>query len=153
VRDLVERMLAMPVPLIDGGRYSSSFVYVDSLVDGMVRAGFSDIARGKIYHLRDDWDVTWKQYLTDLGSFIGKKPVISLPYRFVRPLGALCEFVCNPLGIRPPVSRLSMDILGRDNDVDTTLARTELMWKTTVPYPEAMENIGAWVKETYSGKG
>ena len=24
-----------------------------------------------------------------------------------------------------------------------------LGWKTTIPYPEAMERIGAWVRQTY----
>jgi 2-alkyl-3-oxoalkanoate reductase len=152
VRDIVEKMKAMPVPLIDGGRYSSSFIYVDSLVDGIILATLSDQARGKTYHLRDDWDVTWKQYMTDLGSFIGKKPVGSLPYLPARMLGALCDLVCTPLGIRPPISRMSMDIMGRDNDVDNTLAKAELGWKTKVPYPGAMEKIGSWVKATY-GKG
>ena len=65
----------MPVPLFDGGRYSASFVYVDNLVDGIIRAGTMDIAKGKAYHFRDDWNVTWKEYITDLGSFIGKRPV------------------------------------------------------------------------------
>jgi len=152
VRDIVEKMMVMPVPLIDGGRYSSSFIYVDSLVDGIILAALTEEAKGKIYHLRDDWDVTWKQYTTDLGSFIGKKPMGSLPYRPARMLGALLDRICTPLCIRPPISRMSMDIMGRDNDVDTTLARTELKWKTKVPYPEAMEKIGAWVKATY-GKG
>jgi 2-alkyl-3-oxoalkanoate reductase len=150
VRDIVERMLAMPVPLIDGGRYSSSFIYVDSLVDGIILAALSDKARGKTYHLRDDWDVTWKQYMTDLGSFIGKKPVGSLPYIPARMLGSAFDLVCTPLGIRPPITRMSMDIMGRDNDVDTTLAKTELNWKTKVPYPEALEKIGAWVRAAYA---
>lgn len=149
VRDIVEKMLAMPVPLVDGGRHSASLVYVDSLADGIIRAALSEGARGRTYHLRDDWDVTWKRYMTDLGSFVGKRPVGSLPYRPARMLGSFFDLVCTPLGVRPPVSRMSMDILGRDNDVDTTLAKTELGWKTAVPYPEAMEAIGAWVRENY----
>lgn len=149
VRDIVEKMMSMPLPLIDGGRYSSSFVYVDNLVDGIILAGTLDIAKGKTYQLRDDWNVSWKQYIGDLGSFVGKKPLGSLPYGLARLMGTLCDTVCTPLGIRPPVSRMSIEITGRDNDVDTSLAKSELGWKTRVPYPEAMEKIGAWVKETY----
>jgi 2-alkyl-3-oxoalkanoate reductase len=149
VKDIVEKMLAMPVPLIDGGRHSSSFIYVDSLVDGIILASLADVARGKIYQLRDDWDATWKQYTTDLGSFVGKKPMGSLPYLPARMLGAFFDLVCTPLGVRPPISRMSVDILGRNNDVDNTRAKTELGWKTKVPYPEAMDSIGAWVRATY----
>ena len=81
VRDIVERMMtATGVPLFDHGQYNTSFVYVDSLVDGIIRAGTMDIARGKSYHFRDDWNVTWKEYITDLGSFIGKRPAGKYPF-------------------------------------------------------------------------
>lgn len=149
VRDIIEKMLAMPMVLVDGGRHSSSFIYVDNLVDGIVRAGFSDIGRGKTYQLRDDWDVTWKQYIGDLGSFIGKRPMGSIPYLPARALGGLFDLICTPLGIRPPISRMAIDITGRDNDVDNSLAKQELGWKTTVTYPEGLQAIGAWVKRTY----
>jgi nucleoside-diphosphate-sugar epimerase len=149
VRDFIEKMRSLPVPLIDHGRYDSSFIYVDNLVDGIILAGTMEIAKGKIYHLRDDWGVTWKQYVCDLGSLIGKKPLGSMPYRPARILGSLFEMVCTPLGIRPPVTRLSVDVVGRENTVDTSLARTELGWETKISYAEAMEKIGAWVRETY----
>ena len=41
-------------------------------------------------------------------------------------------------------------IMGRDYDVDTALTRKQLGWETKVPYGEAMERIGEWVKEVYS---
>lgn len=149
VKDIVEKMLTMPMPLIDGGRHSASLVYVDNLVDGIIRAAVSDKGPGKTYHLRDDWDVTWKRYITDLGAIIGKKPVGSIPYGLARFAGAAMDLVCTPLKIRPPVSRMAVEITGRNNDVDTTLARTELGWKTVISYPEAMDQIRAWVLGTY----
>ena len=149
VRDIVEKMIAMPMPLIDHGRHSSSLIYVNNLVDGIILAGTKDIAKGKIYQLRDDWDVTWAQYITDLGAFIGKKPMGSIPYWPARVLGSIFDLVCTPLKIRPPVSRMAIEITGRNLDVDNSLAKQELGWKTTIPYPEAMERIGAWVRQTY----
>ncbi|HPR53489.1 MAG TPA: NAD-dependent epimerase/dehydratase family protein [Deltaproteobacteria bacterium] len=152
VKDIVEKMLNMPMPLIDGGRHSASLIYVDNLVDGIIRAGTRDIARGKTYQLRDDWDVTWKRYIADLGNFIGQKPSLSIPYLPASIAGRFMDLVCTPLGIRPPISRMSVDIVGRDNDVDTSLAKDELEWRTRVAYPEAMEHIGAWVRQNY-GRG
>jgi nucleoside-diphosphate-sugar epimerase len=149
VRDIVEKMIAMPMPLVDSGRHSSSFIYVDNLVDGIILAGTKDIAKGKIYQLRDDWDVTWGQYITDLGAFVGKRPMGSVPYWPARLLGSLFDLVFTPLKIRPPLSRMAIEITGRNNDVDNSLAKQELGWKTTIPYPEAMERIGAWVRQTY----
>jgi nucleoside-diphosphate-sugar epimerase len=149
VREIVDKMLSMPVPLIDGGRYSASLIYVKNLVDGIILAGTRDIAKGKIYQLRDDWDVTWKQYLNDLGTLVGKKPAISIPYPVARSAAWLCDMICTPLGVRPPGSRLSIDVTGRDMDVDNALAKQELGWRTKVSYAEAMESISKWVHEHY----
>ncbi|HHO75438.1 MAG TPA: NAD-dependent epimerase/dehydratase family protein [Deltaproteobacteria bacterium] len=149
VRDIIEKMLMMPMPLIDGGRHSASLIYVDNLVDGIIRAATSEKAKGKIYHLMDDWDVTWKQYINDLGALVGKKSLGSLPYPVARMLGSVMDLVCTPLNIRPAISRMAADITGRNNDVDTTLAQSELGWKTKITYPEAMDKISAWVRETY----
>jgi 2-alkyl-3-oxoalkanoate reductase len=152
VRDIIEQMKKLPVPLFDHGRYHTSFVYVDSLVDGIIRAGTMDIARGKAYHFRDEWSATWKEYITELGSLIGKRPRGSIPFRLAWVLGLILEKILNPLHVRAPLTRLNVGVLGRDNDVDTTRARTELGWKTSVSYREAMDRIGAWVKEQFAGR-
>lgn len=150
VRDIVEKMLKLPVPLIEGGRYSSSMIYVDNLVDGIIRAGTQDVAKGKIYHLRDDWNVSWKQYLTDLAAYVGKRPWPSVPLALIRPVAWFFETVCTPFNIRPLITRMTVDIIGHDLDFDASLAQSELGWRTTIAYPEAMAAIGSWIKAHYS---
>ena len=149
VRDLLDKMKGF-LPVIDGGGQSSSFVYIDNLVDGIILAGTKEIAKGNIYHFRDDWNISWKQYLTDLGSFIGKKPAISMPFWLAFAIAWACDMVFTPFNLRPPLSRFGVYILGRDYDMDTALTQKQLGWKTRVSYTEAMEKIGAWVKEVYS---
>ncbi len=152
VRDLLDKMKGW-LPVIDGGRYSGSFVYVENLVDGIILAGTKKIAEGKAYQFRDDWNVSWKQYLNDLGAFIGKRPVGNIPFRLAWTLAVIMDAVFAPLHLRPPLSRLGIAVLGRDNDVDTSLARSELGWKTRLSYEEAMERIGLWVAERYGRPG
>jgi nucleoside-diphosphate-sugar epimerase len=149
VRDVLDKMKGI-LPLVGGGENSSSFVYIDNLVDGIILAGTKEIAKGNTYHFRDDWDASWKRYLDDLGSFIGKKPSGSVPFPLAFAIAWVCDRVCTPLGLRPPLSRFGVYIMGRDYDVDTTLTREQLGWRTKVPYEEAMKKIGEWVKEVYS---
>ncbi|MEJ5361703.1 MAG: NAD-dependent epimerase/dehydratase family protein [Spirochaetota bacterium] len=149
VRDIVTRLQSVTgVPLIDGGRYSASLVYVDNLVDGIIRAGTMEIAKGKTYHFRDDYVVTWKQYITDLGKIAGKMPKGNIPFAMAWNAAVVMEKVCNQLHIRSPLTRLAVAVIGRDNDVDTTMTQAELKWKTMVPYDGAMKEIGVWVKHT-----
>lgn len=147
VRDIIERYRTGIVPLIDGGRYSASLLYVDNLVDGLYRSGTMDAADGRTYFFRDDWDVTWKRYVEDLGAMIGKKPLGSVPFPLAWFLGYLLEMLLSPLNIRPPVTRLAAGVMGRDNDVRTARAADELGWRTMVSYDEAMTTIGRWVRE------
>lgn len=149
VRDVLDKLKGF-LPLVDGGAYSSSLVYIDNLVDGIILAGTKDIARGKYYHFRDDWTVSWKQYMTDLGALIGRKPAGSIPFGAAIALAWICDRVCTPLHVRPPLTRFSVYITGRDYDVDTTLTRNELGWRTRVPWEEAKQNIARWVREEYS---
>ncbi|MBN1533364.1 MAG: NAD-dependent epimerase/dehydratase family protein [Spirochaetes bacterium] len=145
VRDIVAQMRGSVVPLVDGGRYSTSFVEVENLADGMILAGTKEVAVGKAYHFRDDWDISWKRYVEDLGRMIGKRPHGNLPFRVAWIMGTVLEFILNPLHVRSPLTRLAVSVIGRDNDVDTNLARGELGWKTVVTYEKAMEKIGAWL--------
>lgn len=146
VDEVLRQFQKGPVPLIDGGRYSASLIDVDNLVDGIVKAAASEAACGRTYQLRDDWDVTWKQYLTDLSALIGKKPFGSIPFFAAWRMGAIMEALCTPLGIRPPITRLAAGVIGRDNDVDTAKAKKELGWKTIVSYQEAMQRITEYLK-------
>lgn len=152
VRDMIDNFRDSFVPLFDGGRYSASLVYVDNLVDGIVRAGTMDAGIGGTFHFRDDWDVTWKRYLTDLGAMVGKKPSFSLPFRLIYPLSFLLEKTLSELNVRPPATRHIVGLLGRDNDIDTTKAREELGWKTKASYEEAMEIIEEWVRVEMPGQ-
>lgn len=147
VKDTIDNFLNSFVPLFDGGRYSASLVYVDNLVDGIIRAATMDVGIGRTYQFRDDWEVTWKEYLTDLGAMVGKRPSINLPFRLIWPLSFLFEKTVSELNRKPPATRHIVGLLGRDNDIDTSRAREELGWRTAVSYPEAMERIGAWVRE------
>jgi nucleoside-diphosphate-sugar epimerase len=47
------------------------------------------------------------------------------------------------------VTRLAASVLGRDNDVDNTKAKTEIGWQTFTPYDEAMARIRNWVTNVY----
>ncbi len=149
VDEMERQFLRSMVPLIDKGRYSASLVYVDNLVDGITRAATSERASGQVYHFRDDWNVSWKRYLTDLSAMIGKKPAGSLPYPVAWTLASIIERIFTPLGLRPPITRLAITTMGRDNDVDNSKAKQELGWRTRVSYPEAMDAIQKWVKHVF----
>lgn len=153
VRDVFERLHVSGVPLIDHGRYSASLVSVENLVDGLVLAGTREEAKNRAYFFRDDWDVTWAHYLSDLGAIAGKRPSFSVPFRAAWLGAAVVERIYAPFHARPPATRAAVAIMGRDMDVDNSRAKAELGWKTRVTYEQAMKTIEAWVRsELFTGK-
>jgi 2-alkyl-3-oxoalkanoate reductase len=152
VRDAVENLGKPFLPLIDGGRWSASLVYVDNLVDAIFLAGTRSEAAGQTYHVRDDYDVSWRQYFVDIAGLVGKKitPItfaqvpFGLAWAGAGPVGALCAL----LRIKTAFTRHNVGMMGRDNDIDNSKAKRELGWATRVPYHDALGRIGAWIKET-----
>lgn len=152
VKDVLERLRKSSVPFIDHGRYSASLLSVENLVDGLLLAGTKDMAKNSSYFFRDDWDVTWERYLTDLGRIAGKKPLFSVPFKLAWITAGISEKLYAPFHVRPPATRAAVAVMGRDLDVDNTKAKKELGWKTTISYEEAMKKIEAWVRENYDYK-
>jgi nucleoside-diphosphate-sugar epimerase len=138
------------MPLFDGGRYNACFVYVENLVDAFVLAADCESARNRVYNVRDDWEVTWKEYMEDLGALMGRKPGPSVPTRVAYQLSRLVEAVYLPFfPARPPLTRNAVAIMGHDFRMDNSRAKSELGWSTRLTYEEAMVEVSAWVKEHY----
>jgi nucleoside-diphosphate-sugar epimerase len=150
VRDILDAFRRGPVPLINKGQAPGAFVYVDNLIEGAILAGESAKATGKTYHFRDDYPITWGEYLKILGGWIDKKPSVSLPFGLAWSLGSILETLLTPFGMRPPITRLAAGVMGLDNNVDSTLARKELGWKSRITQEDAMKRIETWVRDIYS---
>ena len=149
VSDVLDAFYRGPLPLIDGGRAPGAFVYITNLVDGTILAAEADIADKKTYHFRDNYDITWGEYIRRLGSWIGKKPRGSLSFKFAWRMGHIMEMILAPLKIRPTITRLAAGVMGRNLDVDNSRAKDELGWVSRVDLDTAMEKIERWVKEVY----
>ena len=152
VRDVLDAFMRGPLPLVSGGKEPGAFVYIKNLVDGTILAGESEKAVGKIFHFRDDYPITWKAYLKTLGSWVGKKPFGSIPFKPAWIMGSFLEKLLTPLGIRPPMTRLAAGVMGKNNDVDSTRSKRELGWKSRVPLDQAMKEIEEWVYTDYLKK-
>ncbi|RJP77774.1 MAG: NAD-dependent epimerase/dehydratase family protein [Desulfobacteraceae bacterium] len=149
VRETLDAFSRGPFPLINGGKEPGAFVYVTNLVDGMIRCAGSEQAANRIYLFRDDYPITWGEYLNTIGGWVGKKTMGNISFKTAWLLGSVCEKLLTPLGIRPPITRLAAGIMGKNNDVDASRARNELGWSTKVPQDQAMREIQEWVLQHY----
>ncbi len=148
-RDVLDAFYRGAVPIIGDGTAPGAFVHVQNLVDGAVLAAESELGAGRIYHLIDDYPVTWAEYLGTLGDWIGRRPRGRLPTALAWWLGAAAERIALALGTRPLASRIAAGIMGRNHLVSSRLAREQLGWSPRVTYPEAMAEIRQWFETDY----
>jgi nucleoside-diphosphate-sugar epimerase len=157
VRDAVDNLKKPFFPLIDGGKWSASLLYVENLVDVFFLAGVKDAAKGQTYHVMDDYKVTWRQYFSDIADMM-RKPVtgstfLSIPFGVAWQMAGLVGGICSIAGLKTTLTRHNVSMMGRNNDLDTSKAQKELGWKTRISYDEAKKRIKEWMKQAEMIKG
>nr|MDO8087441.1 hypothetical protein [Candidatus Sigynarchaeum springense] len=124
-------------------------ISVQNLVDGLVLAGTKEIAKGRTYFFRDEWDVTWERYFRDIGTMLGKPLPSSIPFGIAWNLARINEKFAELFHAKTLLTRHMIGMIGRDLDVDVTRTKNELGWRTRVTYEAEMARIAEWVKQEY----
>ena len=89
----------------------------------------------------DDWNVSWKQYFTDLAAMKNKTVGSSIPFGVAYTIASIAEIVFPLFGKNPPLAKKSVQATGMNRTISTEKARTELGWKSIINYEESMQRI------------
>ena len=121
--------------------------YIDDLCEGFRLCGEVPAAAGRTYLLAGPRYTTLNELVQLMATeFKAKPPRLRLPVWPVWLAGALCEAVCVPLRISPPLYRRRVDFYTKSRAFDTTRARTELGFAPAVDLPEGIRRTIAWYR-------
>lgn len=138
-----QRLMAV----IDGGRATGGFCYVDNAVEGILLAAASPESRNRIYNLSDGTGVTWKTYVDALADGLGcGRPWIDLPSRSALFLATMME----KLQARPLLTRHAVYLLSRNQEFPNARAVRELGYTPTVSFKQGMQNTIDWLRRAGS---
>ena len=134
-------------PLIGDGTTTLAIVHVENVVDGMVRAATSDVARGRVYNLANDFDVSAADFfrLAAQGLDVQLR-AIRVPLGIAKGGERLIRAIARVIpGSRvQAVSFSAVDFLGRNNPFSSERAREEMGWDPQVRPADSVPDAFAW---------
>jgi nucleoside-diphosphate-sugar epimerase len=132
---------------VDGGRCNMGMIYVGNLIERALWAAQAPQALGQCFNLRDDYDVTWADFIRRFKAGIaGRGIVIDLPFGFAN-AAAFCleQFYRAFLPRREPLlHRLLVRIFGRTSGHSAQKIRDASGMADAVGFEEAMERSIRW---------
>ena len=125
--------------ILGDGRIFYHLTYIDDLIEGFRLCGTVPAAAGRTYILAGA-EVTTLNELTELIAEQAhvSPPRVHLPVWPFWAAGALCEAICSPLGIEPPLYRRRVDFFTKSRAFDISRARAELGYSPNVGLREGI---------------
>ncbi|MBA3658656.1 MAG: NAD-dependent epimerase/dehydratase family protein [Gemmatimonadales bacterium] len=133
--------------LLDGGRVFYHMVYVDDLVRGLRLLGSHPRAVGEVFILGGEEYRTLAELASMIAAELGvPAPWIKLPARPFQMLGSICERVCVPLGIEPPIHRRRVDFYTKSRAFTIEKAKRLLGYRPLVSLEEGIARTAEWYR-------
>jgi nucleoside-diphosphate-sugar epimerase len=134
-------------PMLGSGDVFYHLTYIDDLVRGFELCGRVPAAAGRTYILAGPEYTTLNELVARIAAELGVRPPrLHLPVWPVWLAGALCELVCVPLGVEPPLFRRRVDFYRKSRAFDTARARQELDYNPTVDLRTGIHQTAAWYR-------
>lgn len=122
-------------------------VYVDDLVEGFVRALRTPGIAGEAFIIGGPRYVPLRDYIGLAARTVdAPPPMLKLPYGVLDAAAGMCEAVCAPLGIKPPLHRRRVRFFKNNRAFSIAKARTHLDYAPQVDLDEGMRRTVAWYR-------
>jgi len=129
------------------GKQHVHFVDVRDLARSFILAMEHEEQNAQIYHIPGERAVP----LTDMVNFVADylavpRPWLHLPVKPIQLVGTLCEVICTPLRIQPPIYRRRVDFFTKNRHFDGSKAARELGYKPAKPFEEEVKEVTDWYR-------
>ena len=131
--------------MIGSGEIFCHFVYIDDLIQGLKLAADCPQAIGRSYIIAGDEYVTLNKLVAVIAEAVGAPaPRWRVPYAPVYLAGAICEWLCKPLGIEPPLHRRRVAFFDKIRAFRNDRARQELGYRPQIDFRTGIRRTAEW---------
>ncbi|MFN8390606.1 MAG: NAD-dependent epimerase/dehydratase family protein [Bdellovibrionota bacterium] len=133
---------------IGDGKTHAHFVDVRDLAKAFILAMEKEDCNAQIYHIPGERAVPLKEVVNLIADYTNvPRPKLHIPAKPVQLLGSLCEAVCAPLKISPPIYRRRVDFFTKNRHFDGSKAARELGYKPAKPFESELREVVDWYKQ------
>ncbi len=134
-------------PMLGRGAVYYHLTYIDDLCRGFELCGTAPAAAGRTYILAGPEYTTLQQLVELVATELGVTPPwIRFPIWPVWVAGAVCEMVCVPLRIDPPLYRRRVDFYSKSRAFDISRARQELGYNPVIDLKTGIHLTAEWYR-------
>ena len=134
--------------ILGDGEIFYHLTYIEDLVEGFRLCGTVPAAAGRTYILAGGEVTTLNALIGLIASEAGVRPPrVHLPVWPFWTAGALCEVVCSPFGIEPPLYRRRVDFFTKSRAFDISRARAELGYAPQIGLRDGIRRTLAWYRQ------
>jgi nucleoside-diphosphate-sugar epimerase len=147
IEKYLDALIAGKIAYIDRGEHWTCPVYVENLVEGIMRACFEPGAAGEAILITDGLQITWKEFTGRFADLLGvKRPRLSVPYRIAYALAFFLEAAYKLFRISTPplVTRYRISNGGRDYHFSIEKAKRLLKYEPAVGFDVAVQRTVNW---------
>ncbi|MCZ8129702.1 MAG: NAD-dependent epimerase/dehydratase family protein [Steroidobacteraceae bacterium] len=131
--------------MLGSGRVRLHMVHVDDLVDGIVLCSTRAAAVGEVFLLAGPEAPTLDEIVATGADLLGvPRPRLRLPVEPFHAAGWLCEKLCVPLGIDPPLHRRRVGFFTHHREFDIGKARRLLDYAPRIDVATGLARTLAW---------
>jgi dihydroflavonol-4-reductase len=135
-------------PMLGRGDIYYHLTYIDDLVEGFRRCGSHPAAAGRTYILAGGEVTTLSELVAIVAETAGVRPPRwHLPVWPFWAAGAVCEAVCAPLGLEPPLYRRRVDFYTKSRAFDIGRARREIGFEPKIGLREGIARTLSWYRQ------
>ena len=144
---LFRRVKAGRFLMFGDGETLYHLLYIDNLVDAFELAAATP-GTGEVYLIGDAHYYSLNHLVEAVGTSTGQEVrIVHLPFRPLWTAAVVCETVCKPLGVEPPLFRRRADWFRQNRAFSIDKARRGLGYDPKVDLPTGLIRTAKWYRE------
>jgi len=135
-------------PFLAGPDRLVSIIYVQDLVEGILKAALSPLSLGKTYFVANPKPVVWRAFVMEAARILGYRAIaLPIPVPAIKVLAVAGDLICRLTGSPPLVRSEKLEEMKQIAWVcSTEQAREDLDWVPRTPLNEALKKTAAWYR-------